>query len=71
MTTAPWYTQGAMGGFSTQEIEQRLKALPGWSLTPDGIRKTYRQANFRAAVGLVKWVAEARCPCCSGSLRSI
>ncbi len=47
-----------MAQLSTQDIEQRLKALPGWSLTPEGIRKTYRQPNFRAAVALVNWVAE-------------
>lgn len=47
-----------MAQLSAQDIEQRLKALPGWFLTSEGIRKTYRQPNFRAAVALVNWVAE-------------
>lgn len=47
-----------MSALSPQEIEDHLKGLPGWELTPDGLRKTFRQPNFRAAVALVGWVAE-------------
>ena len=46
------------GTLSLQEMETRLADLPGWELTPEGLRKTFVQPNFRAAVALVNWVAE-------------
>ena len=47
-----------MAGLSQDELERKLAELPGWTLSPEGLRKTYRQPNFRAAVALVAWVAE-------------
>ncbi len=40
------------------EIRRRLADLPGWELTPAGIRKTYRRADFRDAIRLVNAVAD-------------
>ncbi len=47
-----------MAVLSLEEIEARLGQVPGWELTPEGLRKTFVQPNFRAAVGFVNWVAE-------------
>ncbi len=47
-----------MPTLSQDEIERRLAELPGWTLSPEGLKKTFRQPNFRAAVALVGWVAE-------------
>lgn len=43
---------------SSKVIQARLKGMPGWALTRDGLQKTFIQPNFRAAVGFVNWVAE-------------
>lgn len=43
---------------SLPQMKARLKTLPGWALTDEGLRKTFSQPNFRAAVGFVNWVAE-------------
>jgi len=47
-----------MASLTPTEIAERLKSLPGWALTPEGLRKTFPQPNFRAAVAYVAWVAE-------------
>ena len=41
------------------EVRNRLKSLPGWTLTPEGIRKTFQRKDFKEAVRLVNAVAEA------------
>jgi 4a-hydroxytetrahydrobiopterin dehydratase len=43
---------------SDDEIRRRLQDLPGWELTPQGIRKTFRRADFRDAIRLVTAVAD-------------
>jgi 4a-hydroxytetrahydrobiopterin dehydratase len=47
-----------MKPLSVSEIEQRLRSLDGWSLTPDGIRKSYRLGTFLSAMNLVNRVAD-------------
>jgi 4a-hydroxytetrahydrobiopterin dehydratase len=47
-----------MGALSPQELAAGLAGLPGWSASPEGLRKTFVQPNFRAAVAFVAWVAE-------------
>lgn len=42
---------------SEAEIEQRLAALNGWEREGDVIRKTFRRANFPAAIAFVTQVA--------------
>ncbi len=40
------------------QIRARLAGLPGWDLTPDGIRKTYSFPSFRKAIAFVNAVAD-------------
>ncbi len=47
-----------MPKFSEAEIRTRLKDLPGWESTPDGIRKTFSRRDFKDAIRLVNAVAE-------------
>ena len=47
-----------MGILAQEEIQRKLKALDGWVLTPQGIRKSYALADFRAALSLVNRVAD-------------
>jgi 4a-hydroxytetrahydrobiopterin dehydratase len=47
-----------MVGLSESEIKSRLQRLPGWDLTPEGIRKTVTCKDFKAAVALVNAVAD-------------
>ena len=42
---------------SEDEIEQKLGALHGWTLTPQGIQKRYEMGNFRSVMNLVNRVA--------------
>ncbi len=44
---------------SQDEIRQKLGALRGWALTPDGIQKRYELDSFMSAIRLVNRVAEA------------
>ena len=46
-----------MAKLTESEIRNRLKDLPGWELTPAGIRKTYSRADFKAAMRFVNAVA--------------
>lgn len=48
-----------MATFSETEVRNRLRQLPGWDLTPEGIRKTFARRDFAAAMRLVNAVAEA------------
>jgi len=41
------------------EIRARLKNLPGWELTAEGIRKTFKRKDFKEAMRLVNAVADA------------
>lgn len=43
---------------TTPGSRRRPAAPPGWTLTPAGLRKTFVQPNFRAAVAFVAWVGE-------------
>jgi 4a-hydroxytetrahydrobiopterin dehydratase len=43
---------------SQKEIEDRLRELPGWSLTDDRITRTYRLGDHFAATALVVHVAQ-------------
>ncbi len=47
-----------MATLTEEEIRTRLGELPGWSLTPEGIRKTYSFADFRKAIAFVNAVAD-------------
>ncbi|HMF18256.1 MAG TPA: 4a-hydroxytetrahydrobiopterin dehydratase [Gemmataceae bacterium] len=40
--------EGGVPGLATAEVQQHLKALPGWQLTPDGkrIRREWRVKDF-------------------------
>ncbi len=44
---------------SQDEIRQKLGALHGWALTPEGIQKRYELDSFMSAIRLVNRVAEA------------
>ena len=46
-----------MAKLTDSEIRNRLIDLPGWELTPAGIRKTYSRADFNAAMRFVNAVA--------------
>lgn len=46
-----------MPKLSEAEIRSRLKDLPGWELTPAGIRKTFARADFKTAMRFVNAVA--------------
>ncbi|MEU8520810.1 4a-hydroxytetrahydrobiopterin dehydratase [Streptomyces sp. NBC_01216] len=43
---------------SQKEIEDRLRELPGWSLSGDRIRREYRLGDHFAATALVVHVAQ-------------
>ncbi|MFE2984603.1 4a-hydroxytetrahydrobiopterin dehydratase [Streptomyces sp. NPDC059262] len=43
---------------SQKEIEDRLAELPGWSVTDDGLTRSYRLANHFAATALVVHIAQ-------------
>ncbi|MEU6881843.1 4a-hydroxytetrahydrobiopterin dehydratase [Streptomyces sp. NPDC046712] len=43
---------------SQKEIEDRLRELPGWSLTDDRITRTYRLGDHFAATAMVVHVAQ-------------
>ncbi len=43
---------------SDTEVRTRLKALPGWESTPDGIRKTFTQRDFKDAIRFINAVAD-------------
>jgi 4a-hydroxytetrahydrobiopterin dehydratase len=47
-----------MRPLSPEEIAQRLKALDGWSATPQGIQKRYEMDNFLSAMNLVNRAAD-------------
>jgi len=47
-----------MARLAEDEIRTRLKALPGWELTPEGIRKTFVRRDFRGAMQLANAVAD-------------
>lgn len=47
-----------MAKISDAEVRTRLKALPGWEVTPAGIRKTFTQRDFKDAMRFVNAVAE-------------
>ena len=47
-----------MRALSPAEIAQRLKALSGWSETPQGIQKRYEMDNFLSAMNLVNRAAD-------------
>lgn len=47
-----------MARLSEAEIRDRLKALPEWTLTPEGIRRTVKCKDFKAAMALVNAVAD-------------
>lgn len=44
---------------SQDEIKQKLSALRGWEITPEGIRKRYELDSFMSVIGMVNRVAEA------------
>lgn len=47
-----------MVGLSDADIRQRLQRLPGWELSPDGIRRTVKCKDFKAVMALVNAVAD-------------
>jgi len=47
-----------MRPLSPEEIAQRLKALDGWSATPQGIQKRYEMDNLLSAMNLVNRAAD-------------
>ena len=47
-----------MGRLSPEEITKKVKALPGWTATPEGIRKRYELADFLSAMNLVNRTAD-------------
>lgn len=48
-----------MTKLSETEIRNRLRQLPGWELTAEGIRKTFARRDFAAAMRLANAAAEA------------
>ncbi len=48
-----------MAKLTEPEIRARLKDLPGWELTAEGIRKTFKRKDFKEAMRLVNAVADA------------
>lgn len=48
-----------MAKLGESEIRSRLKDLPGWELTAEGIRKTFKRRDFKDAMRLVNAVADA------------
>jgi 4a-hydroxytetrahydrobiopterin dehydratase len=47
-----------MPKLSDAEVRTRLKDLPGWEVTPAGIRKTFSRSDFKDAIRLVNAVAD-------------
>ncbi len=47
-----------MAKLTETEIRTRLKDLPGWEATSDGIRKTFARRDFKDAMRLVNTVAD-------------
>jgi 4a-hydroxytetrahydrobiopterin dehydratase len=47
-----------MAILSEAEIRNRLKELSGWTVVPEGIRKTYVRRDFKDAMRLVNAVAD-------------
>ena len=47
-----------MARLSEDEVRERLKALTGWERRGDAIQRTYRFADFRAAMAFANRVAE-------------
>ncbi|MET8825140.1 4a-hydroxytetrahydrobiopterin dehydratase [Streptomyces sp. NPDC004610] len=45
---------------SSQDVEARLAALPGWTLDGDRIGRTYRLASHLAATALVVHIAQVQ-----------
>ncbi|MFJ4466110.1 4a-hydroxytetrahydrobiopterin dehydratase [Streptomyces sp. NPDC089424] len=45
---------------SREEIEDRLEALPGWSLDGDRLTRSYRLASHFAATALVVHIAQVQ-----------
>ncbi len=48
-----------MAHMDAQQVEERLKSLPGWERHGDEIRKEFKFADFRQAMAFVNTVAEA------------
>ncbi|TMJ03860.1 MAG: 4a-hydroxytetrahydrobiopterin dehydratase [Bacillati bacterium ANGP1] len=46
-----------MAKLSENEIRTRLRDLPGWELTSEGIRKSVKCKDFKTAIALVNAVA--------------
>lgn len=47
-----------MNLLSQEEINQKLMALDGWRLTPQGIQKRYDMGSFLSVMNLVNRVAD-------------
>lgn len=47
-----------MARLSEDEIRERLTAVPGWERQGEAIRRTYRFADFKAAMAFANRVAE-------------
>ena len=43
---------------STGEVERKLRALDGWTLTPQGIQKRFEMGDFLSVMNLVNRVAD-------------
>ncbi|MBP1609150.1 MAG: pterin-4-alpha-carbinolamine dehydratase [Acidobacteria bacterium] len=43
---------------SQSEIKQKLSALKGWALAPEGIQKSFKLKDFRTAITFVGQVAD-------------
>ncbi|HZF88128.1 4a-hydroxytetrahydrobiopterin dehydratase [Streptomyces sp.] len=50
----------AVEPLSPEEIEDRLAALPGWSLDEDRLTRTYRLGSHIAAAALVVHIAQVQ-----------
>ena len=48
-----------MAKLTEPEIRACLNNLPGWELTAEGIRKTFKRKDFKEAMRLVNAVADA------------
>ena len=48
----------SMARLTDDEARQRLGALPGWELHGSAIRRTYKFADFKAAMAFANRVAE-------------
>jgi 4a-hydroxytetrahydrobiopterin dehydratase len=47
-----------MNTLGSNEVAAKLKGMDGWTLAPDGIRKTYDMGNFLSVMNLVNRVAD-------------